>query len=371
VGDVSWQVVGEPEPDSDVLEAWDGLAVARGRPYCAPGWMLSWGASARRRPHLRIGVVREGQRVIGVIPLAGRALPPGGGATYELLGSGIGYRIEPLAAPGKQELVAGAIAELLGSLRPVLGVLCLDGIDPESGWSGALAAAYPNGRGASVIRRTTLHAPILEIGDADSYEDWLRSKGRHFRKRAAGDRRKLLRSGRLELASTPAELTQAIRAFAALHLGRWRGRRRSNLDFPSMQDRLLAAAQELGPERIRASIARVGEEIVSVDVFVHAGGVAASWNGGWLDSHRDLRPGWLTLLGGIEDAIERGAAEVDLGPGAHPWKRRLATRHATVVADRLLPRGPRSLATHLYLLPERIRETARRRPGPGAPAESG
>jgi CelD/BcsL family acetyltransferase involved in cellulose biosynthesis len=334
VSQISWQVLSE-EPGSEILGAWDRLAIDRGRPYCAPGWMLGWGAPSGGESEPRIGVVREGERVIGLLPLAGRRPPSGEGARYELLGSGIGYRIEPLAASGRQRAVAGAAAEMLGSLSPALGVLSLDGIDAESGWGEALAAELPGG--ANLTRRRTLYAPFLEIAGAATYEEWLESRGGHFRKRAAADRRRFLGAGRLEIASSAAELERAIGAFVSLHLARWRGR--SHLDFPSMAERLLAVGERLGPERLRASLAVIGGEIVSVDLFVHAGEVAASWNGGWLEAHSALRPGWQTLTNGIEDAIERGVREIDLGPGEHPWKRRLATRDGSVLAERLVPGG--------------------------------
>lgn len=336
MSEIRWQVL--TEPDGETIDAWDRLAVELARPYCAPGWMLGWAGGACGEAEVRIGVVREDGRVIGVFPLAGRSRARGSGARYELLGSRIGYRIEPLAARGKREAVATAGAELLASLAPALGVLSLDGIDPEPGWCAALGGAFPGG--ARIERDATLYAPALELGAAATYEEWLHSRGRHFRKRAAADRRRFLRQGRLEIAATAAELERAVDAFVSLHLARWRGRGESNLDFPSMGARLRAAAARLGPDRLRASLALVGDEIVSVDLFVHAGGVAASWNGGWLDSHRGLRPGWQTLSGGIEDAIERGVPEIDLGPGAHPWKERLATRDGTVVTERLLPRSP-------------------------------
>jgi hypothetical protein len=187
--------------------------------------MLAWGDARATR----VGVVREGERVIGVLPLAARSIGSGG-AEYELLGAGIGYRIEPLAAAGKLEAVAAAAGELLASLDPPPAAVSLPGIDPVRGWGAALAAALPGG--GRVERDTTLYAPVLELGGAAGYEDWLRARGGHFRKRALADRRRFLEVGRLEVAATPAELERATEAFVALHLARWRGRGESRLDFP-------------------------------------------------------------------------------------------------------------------------------------------
>lgn len=333
--EIRWQVVSGAEPDADVVDAWDRLAVELGLPYCAPGWMLSWANAAAGPGALRIGVARRGEGIVGILPLIGRPGGPGGAERYELLGSEIAYRIEPLAKPAERDVVAAAIAGLLAELDPPVGELALHGIDPEPGWGEAIAAAWPAKLCPRTVREKELHAPYLEFGTEASYDGWLGTKSRHFRKRAWGDRRKFERHGELRIATTAPELGRAIEAFVGLHLGRWG--ERSRLGFASMPEQLSAASDRLGPERMRASTALVGGEIVAVDIFVRAGDVAAAWNGGWSESHRPLRPGFVTLLAGIEDAIESGVTEVDLGPGAHPWKERLATREATVVSERLIP----------------------------------
>ncbi|MSO41413.1 MAG: GNAT family N-acetyltransferase [Solirubrobacterales bacterium] len=361
MSEITSQVVLEPDLDSDVVRAWDDLAVARGRPYCAPGWMLSWNIAARGRSHVWIGVVREASEIIGVIPLSGHPLPMGRRARYELLGSGTSFRIEPLAMPGRQRAVAEAAGELLASLSPPLGLLSLRGIDPESGWTQALAAAYPGPRRARVIRRNRLHAPTMSVNGVADYESWLRAKSRNFRQQAAHGRRRFLDIGELRIASTASELTRAMEAFATLHRGRWGRRSGLARDYSSLSARLIAAGEQLGPTRIRASTALVDDEIIAVQIFLLAGDVAAYWNGGWRESFRSFRPGWTTLLAAIEDAINLGIDEIDLGPGAHPYKSRLATAAGTVVWDRVIPRSPRRLAPYLYVGAGQLREAARSR----------
>jgi CelD/BcsL family acetyltransferase involved in cellulose biosynthesis len=333
VSEIAWEVTDEPGPET--VAAWDRLAIALGRPYCAPAWMLGWAEGEGGPGDLRVGVASSDSRVVGILPLIGRPGPSG--ASYELLGSGIGYRVEPLAEPADRAAVAAAAGSFLAGLDPPPGELRLHGIDPEPGWGEAIAASWPGEATARVEREKTLAAPFLEFEGPASYDGWLGSKSRHFRKRAWSDRRRFERHGELRIAATAAELDRAIRDFAELHLGRWG--KESRLAFEAMPERLAKAAEGLGPDRMRAATARVGDEVVAVDLFVRAGGVTAAWNGGWSEGHRALRPGSVTLLAGLEDAIESGVATVDLGPGAHPWKERLATREATVVTDRMvLPR---------------------------------
>ncbi len=307
-----------------------------GRPYCAPGWMLAWAEGAGIGGEVRIAVGREGDRIVGVLPLIGRRLPLGARARYELLGSGIGARIEPLAEAAARDAVAAASGELLAELDPPLGVLELHGIDPDAGWGERIARSYPGG--ARLIRESHLQAAVLEFGEARGYDAWLQAKSRHFRKHAGRDRRRFLRTGELRIAATAAELERAVTEFPALHLERFRDRGRSNLDYPRMPAQLEAAAERLGPDRLRAAMAFVDDEVVAVDFFVRAGDATASWNGGWRQEHADLRPGSVALMAAIEDAIESGVREVDLGPGAHPWKERFATRTAPVVSERIVPR---------------------------------
>jgi hypothetical protein len=299
--------------------------------------MLAWAEGTEGDGEVRIALARERDRIVGVLPLIGRGPQPGAGARYELLGSGIGYRIEPLAEPGARDAVAAAGGELLEGLDPALGVLALHGVDCGAGWGERLAGSYPGG--ARLERESRLHASVLEFGDAAGYGEWLQNKSRHFRKHAGRDRRRFQRVGELRIASTPAELERAVTAFPDLHLGRFADRGRSNLDYPRMAAQLKAAGERLGPDRLRAAMAIVDDEVISVDFFVRAGDTAASWNGGWRADHGDLRPGSVTLMAAIEDAIESGVRTIDLGPGAHPWKERFATRTAPVVSESVVPRA--------------------------------
>src|SRR5436309_11631377 len=82
---------------------WDALAVAAGRPFSAPAWMLPWWRhAAPRGAQLRVVLVLEEDRLVGVGPFfADRAY--GGLARYRVLAATRSYRAEPLSAPGRQD----------------------------------------------------------------------------------------------------------------------------------------------------------------------------------------------------------------------------------------------------------------------------
>ena len=93
-----------------VRDAWDRLATALGKPYCAPGWMLAWWRHIPRpRARLRVVVVRDGTELVGVAPFCAQRLH-GGIESLGLLGAGVAARIEPLAKPGQERNVAAVAA---------------------------------------------------------------------------------------------------------------------------------------------------------------------------------------------------------------------------------------------------------------------
>ena len=76
-GAMDVQVVDSRAGLASLAGAWDELAVAAGRPFCAPAWMLAWldhAAAAGTAP--RAIVVREGGELVALAPLvlAGRRL---------------------------------------------------------------------------------------------------------------------------------------------------------------------------------------------------------------------------------------------------------------------------------------------------------
>jgi CelD/BcsL family acetyltransferase involved in cellulose biosynthesis len=110
---------------------------------------------------------------------------------------------------------------------------------------------------------------------------------------------------------------------------------------------------------MRVWVAELDGVPIAVQVFVAAGGEVAYWNGGWDECHAPLRPGLVTILAAIEDAIGRGERRLDLGPVEYPYKLRLADGNAPLCWDGLIVPGPRSVLTVAQLAPLRARLSAR------------
>ena len=93
------------------IESWDALAVAAGRPYASPAWMLAWWRTAAPKgAQLRVAVASDGDgALVGVAPFwcSRRGL---GGTWLRLLGAPVCAPTEPLARPGSEREAAAALA---------------------------------------------------------------------------------------------------------------------------------------------------------------------------------------------------------------------------------------------------------------------
>src|SRR5919202_4683288 len=118
---------------------WDELAVAAGRPFSAPTWMLAWWRHvAPPGGALRIALVRDGDTLVGVVPChlasAAARVP-----VLRLLGAGFTARGGPVARAGRETEVARAAAAALGSGPDAPGVVALEGLPGGSPWAELLA----------------------------------------------------------------------------------------------------------------------------------------------------------------------------------------------------------------------------------------
>jgi CelD/BcsL family acetyltransferase involved in cellulose biosynthesis len=338
---------------------WDRLAVARGRPYCAPAWMLAWWRHAvAGDAALRTVVVSEGDELIGIAPyfvqLGGMGL-----AEYRILGAGGAHRICPLAVAGREQEVARAIALTLARATPQPSSFLLEGTDLDSPWPGLLAAAWP---GPLRPRRRTgnvLSAPTLSLHGRD-YETWFASRSSNFRQQMRRKGRQLEgRGGSIRVAVGEAQVRGDLEAMVRLHHMRWEARGGSGVLSARVEAALREAIPTLGGERARLWTIEVAGEPVCVQLFVAAGGELAYWGGGFDPAWEDVQPAQLAILAAVHDAFARGERRVDLGGGDQRYKWRFAEDDEPVAWISLFPRNRRYPLTRLQLLPKEARQSAR------------
>jgi len=298
-------------------------------------WVAEDGALLRA-----VVVTDAAQRLIGVAPFwvtGRRTLLP----RYGLLGAGLAAPIEPLAQPGAEEEVAGAIASVLAAARPRAAVVALDGVPEDSPWPELLRKAWPGGRRPSLSCESSRPVPTVDLGPG-GYDEWFAARSSNFRQQMRRRRRRIEERGaELRLPRTPEEVEARLDAFARLHEARWVGRGGSAALDARVEKMLADAARELSAQgRFRLWCINSGDRTVSAHIFLAAGEEASYWLGGFDSEWGSHSPALQTLLAAIEDAFARGERRLDLGPGGQDYKYRLADGESRLDWLLLLPSGP-------------------------------
>ncbi len=344
---------------------WRELAVVNARPMSLPEWALAW--LAHRAPAtgaVRVAVVRERDRVIGLAPMFVEEGKPGR-TDYRFIGAPI-PRLTPLAVPGREWDVAEAVAAVLATATPSPDVIALEGHPLVSQWPQALAHGWPGRAAPWHVQYFIQHAPVTTLGMA-TFDEWLATKSHNFRSEMRRRRRRFGDAGGLARVSTRDTLGKDVEALLSLHRARWSNRGRSEI-----------VAYEEGVRRIfiqvgdalldtggfRLLVLEVDGQPIAAHVYAAAGGEVVFINGGWDERYAKLSPSVLCLLEAIEDAIRRGERRFDLGPGAQPYKLRIADGDDPVAWTMLMPAGRRLPATVARTIPmlgrRRVRDFAKR-----------
>jgi CelD/BcsL family acetyltransferase involved in cellulose biosynthesis len=326
------QLVGEAELITavDSLEGlaagWDALAVARGEPQMSPAWIESWWRHlAPPSAEPRAVAVRDGETVIGLAPffVDGRR---GGRVDYRLPDVRIFGRLCPLAAPGREWEVAGAVAGALALAHPRPDLLAFEALPLGSAWPLALRDEWPTPIRPIVNQYLVCGCPTVSLRGG-SFEDWLAAKSSNFRSQMRRLSRRFLADGGTVRTSTQASLGADVETFVRLHGARWEGRGESNLVAlgESLSPMLREVGERLLPEgRFRMRMLEVHGEPISAQLFLAAGPRVLYVNGGWDERFARFKPHMLGLYGAIEDAFARGESTLDLGLGEQRYKLRFA-----------------------------------------------
>jgi CelD/BcsL family acetyltransferase involved in cellulose biosynthesis len=333
---------------------WDALAVEAQRPYSAPAWLLAWWRhAAPGDPLLRVVIVRDGDRVVGVAPMF--AARWRGLWAYSLLGTHTTWRIEPLAAAGREDEVARAVCQALSTARPYPDLIHLEGVPANSPWPGRMRHHWPS-RPAWRHDRPVTPAPTLALA-ADDLDGWLKGKSSNFRQQMRRMRRKLDKEGAVfRIAETPEEIDRDVAEFVRLHNARWDWRGGSMSLTPGTDSMLRDAGRALvASGRFRLVSIEVDGKVINAQLHVAAGGEVSYWNGGFDDAYGQFKPSFVGLLHAIGDALERGDHRFDLGPGAQEYKYRLADGEDLLERVTLIPPGPRYIAARALWAPIHLR----------------
>ena len=177
--------------------------------FATPEWLAVWWKHFGEDRPLRLRAVREGSRLVALLPLyLWRSGPP---RTLRFLGHGPSDVMGPICAPSDRAVAAAALEEVLG----------------EPGWDVLLAERLASGDvlPASLRAREIQSepSPVLAFDDM-SWDDFLASKSSNFRQQVRRRERKLAEQHelRFRLADDPARLDADLEVLFRLHEERWR-----------------------------------------------------------------------------------------------------------------------------------------------------
>ncbi len=360
-------VIDDPRDAEPIRDQWEDLAVAAGRPFCSPAWMLAWWAHARTGDaRLRTIVLSERGRVLAVAPFfaqVGRF----GLVEYRLLGAGHFHRIGVVCREEHEAQVEAPLAEALRTLQPQPSSIVWEGIDGGDVWPARTAHGLGGWAGVKLRRDAEMGNATVRVAGV-TFDQWLGDTSRNFRQGLRRDRRNLAQAGGLiRRTHTEDELEPDLDAFARLHHARWASRGGSGF----LDESLIAMLREIGgcqlaSDRFRLYLVELDGMPIGAAVCAAAGGVVAAWATGMDDAYRRLSPTRLALLGAIEETFERGEVSFDFGGGNGGYKVRFANHSAPVVWVTQFPRGLRYPVTRAQLMPKqtryRLRDLARRLP---------
>lgn len=323
-------LVDRPGDLDRVRQEWDALAERSLRPYSTPAWTLNWWESCRPKgTRLRVAVVQDPKRTIGVVPLYKD------GADYLLLAADVSAPVTPVWAAGREREVAAATARALASTRPRPCLLRLALQTDEPDWQALLSETWP---GSTPWHRVESSEPRPYVSIEGS-DDWLASRSRNFRQWARRRARQLENAGGTYRLATVATVKRDVGELMRLHFSRHG--QRSSLKAPGIEQMLVAAGRELIPrDRFRLVVIELNGIAISAQLFVAAGGEVSYWNGGFDQAYAEYSPSMLGLLRAASDAAERGEHRLDLGAGGQQYKYRMATGADRLVSHALVPHGP-------------------------------
>jgi CelD/BcsL family acetyltransferase involved in cellulose biosynthesis len=356
------ELITERDELESVFEEWDALAVVGSEPQMSPAWINAWWrhlAPPQAKP--RVVAVREEGRLIGLAPffvdheVHGRI-------DYRLADIRIFGRLSPLAAPGREWDVAGAVGSMFVGASPRPDLVALEALPLGSSWPFALQDRWPTRVRPLMSQYLVCACPTVSLRDL-SFDAWLASKSANFRGQMRRLSRHFQEQGGTARVSSAATLSADVDAFVRLHGARWEGRGDSNL--VAFGERLAPMLCEVGERllasgRFRLRVLEIEGEPISAQLFLAAGRRVLYVNGGWDERFAQLKPPMLGLLGAIEDAFERGDHKLDLGLGEQQYKLRFADGNDPVAWSVLMVPSQRLPLTWARTTPMLLRSAARR-----------
>lgn len=326
------------------------MAVSRSRPHSAPAWVTAWWRHAIPDSSEPLAVaLHDRDSLVGILPLV-RV-----GGDLSLAGGDL-FSAEPLAPAGREQEAATAFAAALEALVGRRVLFTVELRDDSPNWPPLLAGSWPGEPRRCEVDATT-PLPRLRLGNS-TFDQWFESRSANFRKDCRRKARRLEQEGAVLRNATAASLRGDVASLMRLHRGRHPNG--TSLGAPGVSEMVAeVAAAGVDSGRIRLVCLESDGEVAAALLLTGAGSELCAWSGGHDDSLARHSPMMQCFLFALREMTERGEECLDLGPGAQPYKMRLASEEGSLTSWVLLPRGPGYAVARARLSLRRARRSLR------------
>jgi CelD/BcsL family acetyltransferase involved in cellulose biosynthesis len=321
----------------------------------SPAWLLNWWEIYGQHRALRVGIFRDGERLVGVLPLCARRAWHRAGIPFnrlEFLGADVDEGDGPcseylglLTADRYEDIIAKQFVQNIDQFGPWHEIVLssMNGDDPATD---ALTQAF-TAAGNRVEQHLSTVAPYLTLPVTwDAYLKSLDRKKRYNLTRALRDFEAWAGADwAIEDARTPDELARGQSILRALHDQRWRDEETSAGAYASSR---FAAFQEacmpalLADGKLDLFWLCVRGEAVAVHYQILANQKAYFYQcGRKMDLPPHLRIGIVMVAQAIQRAIRQGLREYDFLGGPALYKMQMTQTTRPIVQLRIARAGLR------------------------------
>jgi CelD/BcsL family acetyltransferase involved in cellulose biosynthesis len=347
--------VREPSALARHADEWRALAerASEGGLFLTWEWVAAWLDHFRGERALVVLFVREGTRLVGVLPLleervgflrSGRRLV--GAANSQSPRAG-------LLCEGETEIVVSALIEHLRSTRRSLRLL-LPFHEAESHLAGALPAAA---RGFGVLTRFSRRSPVVRVGQG--WDAYLKTRSKQTRRAWQRKRRHLEQGGRsrYRVVTDPKDAASAMTEVFEIERHSWKEDTGTSFTAdPALEPFYLDFAERCAARGwLRLHLLYVNDAPVAHVFAARYRGELLAIKSSYDQRFRDLSPGINLMLTFLEQAFAEGVEAVDLLGEEARWKAEMANESRicedSFVFTRGLPDGEARLLLETWLKP--------------------
>ena len=291
---------------------WRRLAERAGHVFATREWLLTWWRHYGRARRQLVGVARANGDLIAIVPLY--EWWKSGIPVVRFVGHGPSDQLGPVCASLSEPAAAAGVREAMGGVPLRRFVLLAEQVAGDQRF-GELTGGRPLYREAS---------PVLRF-EHDSWNEFLRQRGRNFRQQVRRFPRKLSELGTVSyrLATDPERLPRDLDVLFHLHRQRWGNDATAFLlAAPFHRD---FAAQALQQGWLRLWCLEIDDKPVAALYGFRFAGAESAYQSGRDPAFGQQPVGFVRLAHAVREALTDGMYEFRLLRGGAPYKERFAT----------------------------------------------